>query len=396
MSSLANAPAIEVRDVSKRFRIYREKPTSLKQRLLTSRSRAEDFWALRDVALDVGEGSTFGLIGHNGSGKTTLLKCVAGILRPTSGAILQRGRLAALLELGAGFHPELTGRENVYLNASFLGLSRKQTDAAFDDIVAFAELEQFIDTEVKFYSSGMLVRLGFAVAVHVEPDVLLIDEVLAVGDEAFQAKCLNRVREFQREGRTIVLVTHALDTVTEICDRAAMLHHGELHAIGMPAEVVREMRHVLLGMADPGFVPEQGTREAEIVEVQIVRPDGSSHGAILSGDPLTIVVDVRQNEPVDDLDVDFAVHESSNYLVLDARTSRAGIDLGRFDKKRVRFKISGFPYDPGKYWVTIGLSSRTTGHLYHVQTQRYLFEVFDAPRAQERVDVPVGVEVEDL
>jgi ABC-2 type transport system ATP-binding protein len=396
VSSLANAPAIEVRDVSKRFRIYREKPTSLKQRLLTSRSRAEDFWALRDVALDVGEGSTFGLIGHNGSGKTTLLKCVAGILRPTSGAILQRGRLAALLELGAGFHPELTGRENVYLNASFLGLSRKQTDAAFDDIVAFAELEQFIDTEVKFYSSGMLVRLGFAVAVHVEPDVLLIDEVLAVGDEAFQAKCLNRIREFQREGRTIVLVTHALDTVTEICDRAAMLHHGELHAIGMPAEVVREMRHVLLGMADPGFVPEQGTREAEILEVQIVRPDGSSHGAILSGDPLTIVVDVRQNEPVDDLDVDFAVHESSNYLVLDARTSRAGIDLGRFDKKRVRFKISGFPYDPGKYWVTIGLSSRTTGHLYHVQTQRYLFEVFDAPRAQERVEVPVGVEVEDL
>ena len=391
-----NAPAIEVADVSKRFRIYRDKPTSLKQRVLSSRSRAEDFWALRDVALDVGQGSTFGLIGHNGSGKTTLLKCVAGILRPTSGTIRQRGRLAALLELGAGFHPELTGRENVYLNASFLGLSRKQTDAAFDDIVAFAELEQFIDTEVKFYSSGMLVRLGFAVAVHVEPDVLLIDEVLAVGDEAFQAKCLNRVREFQREGRTIVLVTHALDTVTEICDRAAMLHHGELHAIGMPAEVVREMRHVLLGMADPGFVPEQGTREAEIVEVQIVRPDGSSHGAILSGDPLTIVVDVRQNEPVDDLDVDFAVHESTNYLVLDARTSRAGIDLGRFDKKRVRFKIQGFPYDPGKYWVTIGLSSRTTGHLYHVQTQRYLFEVFDAPRAQERVEVPVGVEVEDL
>jgi len=389
-------PAIEVADVSKRFRIYRDKPTSLKQRVLSSRSRAEDFWALRDVALEVGEGSTFGLIGHNGSGKTTLLKCVAGILRPTSGAILQRGRLAALLELGAGFHPELTGRENVYLNASFLGLSRKQTDAAFDDIVAFAELERFIDTDVKFYSSGMLVRLGFAVAVHVEPDVLLIDEVLAVGDEAFQAKCLNRVREFQREGRTIVLVTHALDTVTEICDRAAMLHHGELHAIGMPAEVVREMRHVLLGMADPGFVPEQGTREAEIVEVQIVRPDGSSHGAILSGDPLTIVVDVRQNEPVDDLDVDFAVHESTNYLVLDARTSRAGIDLGRFDKKRVRFKIQGFPYDPGKYWVTIGLSSRTTGHLYHVQTQRYLFEVFDAPRAQERVEVPVGMEVEDL
>ena len=389
--------AIEVADVSKRFRVYRDKPTSLKQRVLSSRSRADDFWALRDVALDVGEGSTFGLIGHNGSGKTTLLKCVAGILRPTSGTIRQRGRLAALLELGAGFHPELTGRENVYLNASFLGLSRRQTDAAFDDIVAFAELETFIDNEVKFYSSGMLVRLGFAVAVHVEPDVLLIDEVLAVGDEAFQAKCLDRVRAFQREGRTIVLVTHALDTVIEICDRAAMLHHGELHAIGMPADVVREMRYVLLGVTDPNFVPEEGTREAEIAEVQIVRPNGSSEGAILRGDPLTIVIDVRQHEPVDDLDVDFAVLDgATNHAVLDARTSRAGLDLGRFEKKRVRFRIESFPYEPGKYWVTVGLSNRTTGHLYHVQTQRYLFEVVDAPRVQERVEVSVAVGVEDL
>jgi ABC-2 type transport system ATP-binding protein len=389
--------AIEVADVSKRFRVYRDKPTSLKQRVLSSRSRAEDFWALRDVALEVGEGSTFGLIGHNGSGKTTLLKCVAGILRPTSGTIRQRGRLAALLELGAGFHPELTGRENVYLNASFLGLSRRQTDAAFDDIVAFAELEDFIDNEVKFYSSGMLVRLGFAVAVHVDPDVLLIDEVLAVGDEAFQAKCLDRVRAFQREGRTIVLVTHALDTVIEICDRAGMLHHGELHAIGMPADVVREMRYVLLGVTDPNFVPEEGTREAEIAEVQIVRPNGSSEGAIVRGDPLTIVIDVRQHQPLDDLDVDFAVLDgATNHAVLDARTSRAGQDLGRFEKKRVRFRIDAFPYEPGKYWVTVGLSDRTTGHLYHVQTQRYLFEVVDAPRVQERVEVSVAVEVEDL
>ncbi|MCI0635353.1 MAG: ABC transporter ATP-binding protein [Actinobacteria bacterium] len=391
------AAAIEVHDLSKRFRVFREKPTSIKQRLLTAHTRAEDLWALRDVDLDVGEGSTFGLIGHNGSGKTTLLKCVAGILRPTSGRVTQRGRLAALLELGAGFHPELTGRENVYLNAAFLGLSRKQTDRAYDEIVAFAELEDFMDNQVKFYSSGMLVRLGFAVAVHVDPEVLLIDEVLAVGDEAFQAKCIERVRAFQREGRTIVLVTHALDTVTRICDRAAMLDHGRLHAIGMPSDVVREMRYVLLGVTDPGFVPEQGTREAEIAEVQIVRPNGKSEGAILRGDPLTILVDVRQNEPVDDLDVDFAVLDGgTNHPVLDARTSREGIDLGRFDKKRVRFTIPAFPYEPRKYWITVGLSNRTSGHLYHVQTQRYLFEVIDAPRVQEIVEVPVAVEVEDL
>ena len=395
---MAAAPAIAIESVSKCFRLFREKPTTLKQRLLTSRSRAEDFWALRDVTFDVREGGTLGLIGHNGSGKTTLLKVVAGILRPTSGTVRQRGRLAALLELGAGFHPELTGKENVYLNAAFLGLSRKETDQAYEAIVDFAEIEDFMESQVKFYSSGMLVRLGFAVAVHVDPDVLLIDEVLAVGDEAFQAKCIERVRTFQREGRTIVLVTHALDTVREICDRAAMLHHGKVHALGAPDDVVREMRYVLLGQVDESFVPEEGTREVEIAEVAIVRADGSSEGVVLKDDPVTIQVDVRANAPVDDLDVDFQVLDgATNHPVLDARTSRDGLALERFDGgKRVRFLISSFPYNAGKYWVTIGLSSRETGHLYHVQTQRYLFEVIDVPRVQERVDVPVRIEVEDL
>jgi ABC-2 type transport system ATP-binding protein len=244
----------------------------------------------------------------------------------------------------------------------------------------------------------MLVRLGFAVAVHVDPDVLLIDEVLAVGDEAFQAKCIERVREFQREGRTIVLVTHALDTVRAICDRAAMLHHGSLHALGSPEDVVREMRYVLLGVTDPGFVPEEGTREAEIAEVQIIRPNATGDGPVLRQDPVTVQVDVRTNSPVDDLDVDIAVLDgATNHPVLEAGTSRAGIDLGRVDgKRRVRFRVGAFPYEAGKYWVTVGLSSTATGHLYHVQTQRYLFEVVDAPRVQERLEVPVAVEVEDL
>jgi ABC-2 type transport system ATP-binding protein len=390
--------AIEVENVAKKFRLFRERPTSLKQRLLSSRSRAEDFWALRDVSFDVREGSTLGLIGHNGSGKTTTLKIIAGILRPTSGVVRERGRLAALLELGAGFHPELTGRENVYLNASFLGLSRKETDSVYDAIVGFAELEEFMDNQVKFYSSGMLVRLGFAVAVHVDPEVLLIDEVLAVGDEAFQAKCVERIRQFQREGRTIVLVTHALDTVRAVCDRAVMLHHGEVHALGSPDDVVREMRYVLLGQFDENFVPEEGTREAEIESVVFVHADDSVVGPVLRGDPLTIRVDVRTNEPVGDLDVAFAILDgATNRMVLGARTSRVGIDIARFDgKKRVRFHISSFPYNAGRYWVTIGLTSRETGRLYHVQTQRYVFEVVQAPRVQERVEVPVEVEVEDL
>ncbi len=391
-------PAIEVRDLSKRFRVFREKPTSVKQRLLTSHSRAEDFWALRDVAVDVAQGSTFGLIGHNGSGKTTLLKCIAGILRPTSGSVAQRGRLAALLELGAGFHPELTGRENVYLNASFLGLSRRQTDRAYEDIVDFAEIGDFMESQVKFYSSGMLVRLGFAVAVHVDPEVLLVDEVLAVGDEAFQAKCIDRVKTFQREGRTIVLVTHALDTVRAICDRAMMLHHGRVHALGAPDDVVREMRYVLLGQIDESFIPEQGSREAEIAEVQILRSDGRAEGHVLRDDPFTIVVDVRANRPVEDLDADVQILDgATNHPVLEARASAAGVGIERFEgKKRIRFEVGPFPYNPGKYWVTVGLSSRRTGALYHVQTQRYLFEVIDAPRVQERVEVPVRIEVEDL
>src|SRR2546426_2649778 len=252
------APALEVADVSKKFRLYRERPTSLKARLLHSRMRAEDFWALRDVSFDIPEGSSLGLIGHNGSGKTTLLKIVAGILRPTSGVVRQRGRLVALLELGAGFHPELTGRENVYLNAGFLGLKRRETDRVYDDIVAFAELEDFMDNAVKFYSSGMLVRLGFSVAVHIDPEIMLIDEVLAVGDEAFQARCLDRVQTFRREGRTIVFVTHALDLVREICDSAVMLDHGSGHATGQPNDGVRALRFQIL-QSDVGYAAHEGT-----------------------------------------------------------------------------------------------------------------------------------------
>jgi ABC-2 type transport system ATP-binding protein len=389
-------PAIDVDRVSKMFRLYREKPSSLKARLLTSRSRAEEFWALRDVSFDVQEGESLGLIGHNGSGKTTLLKVIAGILRPTSGTVRQYGRIAALLELGAGFHPELTGRENVYLNASFLGLTRRDTDRVYDDIVRFAELEEFMDNQVKFYSSGMLVRLGFAVAVHVDPDVLLIDEVLAVGDEAFQARCLDRVRAFQREGRTIVLVTHALDTVRQVCDRAVMLDHGRVHAIGSPEEVVYELRYVLL-RRDPNFVPEEGTREVEIASVELIRDDGSTARPVAPGEDLTVQVDVEAHEAVDDLDVSFAVHDADNQPVVIGRTSQEGIDVRPVrEKKRVRFDLRSLPLGRGKYWVTVGLESRHTGHLYHVQTQRYWFEVHEPEAVREPVDVRFDVAVEDL
>src|SRR5919106_6448232 len=283
-NALASAvDAIEIDGVSKRFRLFRQKPSSLKQRVLTARSRADELWALHDVSFDVREGTTFGLIGHNGSGKTTLLKCIAGILRPTSGTIRQRGRLAALLELGAGFHPELTGRENVYLNASFLGLSRRDTDLVYDAIVAFSELEGFMDSQVKFYSSGMLVRLGFSVAVHVDPAILLVDEVLAVGDEAFQRRCLERVEQFQREGRTIVFVTHVPDLVVRVCDRAVLLDHGRIASAGDSREVVRDFRR-LMSRTDVAYAWDEGTKEIEIVSAEIFGAGGAGVEVFHPGD----------------------------------------------------------------------------------------------------------------
>jgi ABC-2 type transport system ATP-binding protein len=388
--------AIEVLDVSKRFRLYREKPTSLKQRLLAGRIRAEDFWALRDVSFTIEQGQTFGLIGHNGSGKTTLLKVIAGILRPTKGLVRERGRLAGLLELGAGFHTELTGRENVYLNASFLGLSRRETDAVYDDIVAFAELGDFMDTAVKFYSSGMLVRLGFACAVHVDPDVILINEVLAVGDESFQARCLDRVRTFQKEGRTIVLVTHALDMARQICDRAAMLDHGLVHAIGSPDEVVREMRMTIL-RHDLEFAREEGTREVEILGGGLLRGADPLDGPLMPGETVAIQVDLKASDPVDDPVVSFALHDGANNFVFGGDTAELGAALGTLQgKRRVRFLLGPVPFTGGQYWVTVGVHSRDNQRVYHVQDQRYSFEVRQLEGRKGQTFMPVGVEVEEL
>jgi ABC-2 type transport system ATP-binding protein len=234
---------VRAEGISKRFVLHKDK--SIKERIINvgrSNSHREDFWALTGVDLSVSSGTTLGLVGHNGSGKSTLLKIIGGIIQPTAGLVRRRGRLAALLELGAGFHPDLTGRENVYLNASILGLTRAETTRYFSEIVEFAGIEEFIDTQVKFYSSGMYVRLAFAVAVHVNPDLLLVDEVLAVGDEPFQRKCINKISEFQKEGRTILLVTHSAEQVSSLCDRVVVLDHGKMIFDGDSTEGLRVLR----------------------------------------------------------------------------------------------------------------------------------------------------------
>jgi ABC-type polysaccharide/polyol phosphate transport system ATPase subunit len=231
--------AVRVDHVSKSFRMYHERNQTLKAAIMRGRTSVhEDFWALQDVTFEVPEGSTFGLIGSNGSGKSTLLKCLAKIYYPNKGEITHFGKLAAMLEVGSGFHHELSGRENIFLNGSILGMSRKEIERKFDEIVAFSGVEQFIDQPVKNYSSGMYVRLGFSVAINVDPDILVVDEVLAVGDAEFQKKCFDKFADFKRAGKTVILVSHSMDSVRSMCDHAAWLNKGELMAVGGATETI--------------------------------------------------------------------------------------------------------------------------------------------------------------
>jgi ABC-type polysaccharide/polyol phosphate transport system ATPase subunit len=367
------AAAIEIDQLTKQFKLYKEKPSSLKERILRFRRvRWEPFTALDNISLDIEAGTTVGLLGHNGSGKSTLLKCMAGILQPTSGCVRTVGRMAALLELGAGFHPELSGRENVYLNGSILGLKKVEVDRVFDDIVGFAELEQFIDTPVKHYSSGMYIRLGFAVAINVDPEILLIDEVLAVGDEAFQRKCIDKVKSFQAEGRTIVVVTHASDLVRQMCDKAAALEHGVMVAHGEPNEVIREFRDRLLAAATPAadIDPEAARSElspmwgkVKIEDVRVVYANDHRDN-VVPGEPMKVTVAMESDGPVDDVVVGIAIYNTMGWMVFGTNTQLRGVDLGRIDGRRVvTFEFPDVPLLDGTYPFTIGV--HTAGGLVY-------------------------------
>ena len=262
---------IRLDNVSKKFIIHREKHRSF-QDVFVSRFRnngsREEFWALDNVSFSVRKGETVGIIGQNGSGKSTILKLMSRIIEPTTGKITVNGTMSALLELGAGFHPDLTGRDNVFLNGSLLGFSRRDMQRKFEDIVAFSELEQFIDTPVKHYSSGMYMRLAFAIAINVDPDILLVDEVLAVGDQSFQEKCLDKIREFQSAGKTIIFVSHALETVKSICNRAIWLDHGRIRARGESRKVVMEYLRQVEGFQELPPSEERQAQERQAIEQQ--------------------------------------------------------------------------------------------------------------------------------
>jgi ABC-2 type transport system ATP-binding protein len=398
------AAAIEIEGLSKSFKLYREKYTSLKERVLKfGRVRYENFQALDGIDFTVEAGKTIGLLGHNGSGKSTLLKCIAGIIQPTTGTVRTVGRVAALLELGAGFHPDLSGRENVYLNGSILGLRKAEVDRVFDDIVGFAGLEQFIDTPVKHYSSGMYVRLGFAVAINVDPEILLVDEVLAVGDEAFQRKCLDKVRSFQDEGRTIVVVTHAADLVRQMCHGAAALDHGRLVARGEPNDVIRIFREKLMSgvtsaadvddpaMARTELSPVWGRVKVREVEIVYASPD---HPLARSGEPMRIDITIEAPEPVDDVVVGIAVYGPMGQHVYGSNTELHGLDLGVVQGvARVSYRLDNVPLLDGTYAVTIGV--HTLGGLVYDQWEaRRHFEVEAPGRDVGLVRLPITIEYE--
>jgi len=405
------AAAIQVRDVSKRFRLYHERYSSLKERAIHfARIPYEDFWALRDTTFDVAEGETVGVLGHNGSGKSTLLKCIAGILQPTTGEIVTRGRLAALLELGSGFHPELTGRENIFMNGSILGLSRRDIEKVFDEIVAFAELEKFIDMQVRHYSSGMYVRLGFAVAVNVDPEILLIDEVLAVGDEAFSRKCLERVARFQREGRTILFVTHGADLVRRICNRAIVLDHGEMVADTPPAEAVRTFRESLFqgGLAadsspaesEPTAAMSHGERMAStatgrvrITEVTIEHPGGLvGRTWLLPDEAMTIRVSFEAREFTDDLLVGISIHDMEGNLLFGTNTRLLDVPVpDAYGAGEVAFEFDRVPLLDGTYLVSLALQTVDEGTVYDWREQQYAFSVINPGRSGGLVALDVNV-----
>jgi lipopolysaccharide transport system ATP-binding protein len=293
--------ALTVNEVVKTFKVHQERANSLKQFIAAGgRNRYEEFYALRNVSFDVAEGEAFGVIGHNGSGKSTLLKCMAGILQPNSGTIEVRKRMSALLELGAGFHPELSGRDNVFLNAAILGMQRKEIARRFDEIVDFSGLEQFIDSPVKTYSSGMYVRLAFAVAINVDPSLLLIDEILAVGDVTFQKKCMEKFVQFRDEGRTIVLVTHDLGSIRNFCDRAIWLEHGEISAEGDPMELVDHYTEAMLsGRTGSGMATaRRGHGPIRIEDVEFLSHDLEPATRVRTGDSITLRLRYTSPEPV--------------------------------------------------------------------------------------------------
>ena len=375
--------AVLLDGLGKRFRLTHDRNWTLKATVLAGhRTRYEEVWALRGVDLDIPNGSTFGIIGGNGSGKSTLLKVLAGILRPDEGTATVNGRLSALLELGAGFHPELTGRENVYLNGAILGFTSREIRRRFDDIVGFAELDRFIDEPVRNYSSGMYVRLGFSVAIHVEPEILLVDEVLAVGDHTFQKRCLDRFAQLKAEGRTIILVSHDLDMVGWLCEQTAWIQQGTLRAVGPSPKVIERFLDGAVNSptrADPspsaprrfgGLGPDNLVRAVELVDA-----NGHPMDRVGSGRPVRFRVRVDADQIGEPVTVALGLYRADGTHVASINSGaavRAADDAGTVE---VDYAVDSLAVQPGIYELSVALHDATMRRVFERHTHLVRFEV---------------------
>ena len=374
--------AVALDGLGKKFRLTHDRNWTLKATVLAGhRTRYEEFWALRGLDLEIPHGSTFGIIGGNGSGKSTLLKLLAGILRPDEGTAEVDGRLSALLELGAGFHPELTGRENVYLNGAILGFTSREIRRRFDDIVGFAELDRFIDEPVRNYSSGMYVRLGFSVAIHVEPDILLVDEVLAVGDHAFQKRCLDRFAQLKAEGRTIILVSHDLDMVGWLCEQTAWIQQGTLQAVGPSPEVIDRFLEGGAAGAAPVSVPRRqfgGLGPDDLVtSVDLLDANGHRMDRVGSGRPVRFQVRydaVRAGEPVT---VALGLYRADGTHVASINSGAASraVDGDGGGLVQVDYAVGALALQPGTYELSVALHDHSMRKVLERHTHLVRFEV---------------------
>ncbi len=383
--------AIRFDEVSKRFVLHHERSRSFQELALglfrRNAGTAEEFWALRDVDLTIAPGETVGIIGPNGAGKSTVLKLISRIIEPTSGQIEVNGRIGALLELGAGFHPDLTGRENIYLNASILGLSRAEIRRRLDDIIGFAELERFIDVPVKHYSSGMYVRLGFSVAVHTDPEILLVDEVLAVGDAAFQRKCLERINELRRAGVTVLFVSHSAETVRALCTRALWLENGRLVADDVAEAVVLrylERSRDGMGVVQPGSDERRwGTGRIRIIRVRLLDGEGQEWQRFRTGEPLTVEIRYRAEERVERPVFGLAIHRSDGIHITGPNTRFAGLEIPYVEGEgTVRYTVAALPLLEGLYFISVSAHNWEDTEMYDYQDRLYPFRVLSSEGEQ--------------
>lgn len=394
----AEEGVIVVEEMSKAFRLHRSGTRTVKSAvvdLVRRRGAGRNmFWALRDVSFSVGRGETLGIVGANGAGKSTLLSLLAGTKTPTKGSIRTRGTISSLLELGAGFHPDLTGRENVFLAGAIMGLSRRQMRERFDAIVEFAGMGEFIDQPVKHYSSGMYVRLGFAVAVEVDPDILLIDEVLAVGDDNFQKKCLRKIESFRALGKTMLIISHDLGTIQSISDRILFLDEGKVAGIGDPHETIGGYRALSRSRQTGGHEREWGTGEARIEDVVFEDGEGRVSDTFASGGAVRCRIRYRTAKRIEDPVFGFSLCEADTRLVFGSNTQVEGVETGAIEGEgEVVLTLRGLPVAAGNYLFSFALHSADHRENYHRLDHAFSITVLSEARFEGVCRIPCEWEV---